>query len=242
MLAKITSRLKMWLSGLKSPPLRERMYEVSAGGAVHSVQHSRFNMNWLGEAGITPLVLVDLGSFDGGDAWRMKQTFPNARVITVEADPDRIDIVRATLQGSDVEIFNFAACDTDGPVAWFTATVDGSTNAQGSMYRHSEAYQKRFDFVKQADAPIDVDGKRFDTFCGEAGITHIDLLHMDIEGAELSVLRSMGAVRPRLIYLEWRENAFQGHQGTASAQALLDDMGYRLLGNLGDDRLYIHAG
>lgn len=242
MLAKLTSRLKMWLSGLKSPPLRERMYDVSAGGRVHSVQHSRFNLNWLPEAGITPRVLIDLGSFDGGDAWRMKSTFPAARVITVEADPDRIGIVRATLQDSDVEIHNFAACDSDGPVEWFTATIDGDTNAQGSMYRHSDAYRKRFDFVKQADTPISVPGKRFDTFCAETGVTHIDLLHMDIEGAELSVLRSMGDLRPRLIYLEWRENAFKGHEGTASAQTLLDRMGYRLLGNLGDDRLYRHHG
>lgn len=242
MLAKLTSRLRMRLSGLKSPPLRERPYDISVGGSVHSVQHSRFNMNWLSEAGITPRVLIDLGAFDGGDAWRMKNTFPTARVVTVEADPDRIDIVRATLQDSDVEIHNFAACDQDGPVEWFTATIDGDTNAQGSMYRHSDAYQKRFTFVKQAETPITVDGKRFDTFCAEAGLSDIDLLHMDIEGAELSVLRSMGAIRPTLIFLEWREDAFKGHDGTASAQTLLDQMGYRLLGNLGNDRLYRRAG
>lgn len=242
MLSRLISRIGMRLAGLKSPPLRERMYDVSADGRVHSVQHSRFNMNWLPEAGIDPEVIVDLGSFDGGDAWRMKQTFPQARVVTVEADPDRIGIVRATLDGSDVEIHNFAACDTDGPVQWYSATINGATNAQGSLFRHSEEYQQRFTHVEQAETPIEVPGKRFDTFCAEAGITHIDLLHMDIEGAELSVLRSIGDLRPRLIYLEWRENAFRGHEGTDSAQTMLDALGYKLLGNLGDDRLYRHVG
>jgi len=240
MLNRLISRLKMRLNGLKSPALRERMYRIDVNGTPHEVQHSRFNLNWLPEAGIDPKVIVDLGSFDGGDAWRTKQTFPNARVITVEADPDRINIVRAALAASDVEIYNFAACDQDGPVEWYTATVNGETNAQGSLYQHSDAYQKRFTFVKQAEDPIEVDGKRFDTFCAEAGIDGIDLLHMDIEGAELSVLRSIGKVRPKLIYLEWREDAFRGHEGTASAETLLHDLGYSLLGNLGDDRLYRH--
>ncbi len=241
MLNRLDFRLKMRLNGLKSPALHERMYRIDVNGTPCDVQHSRFNLNWLPEAGIDPTVIVDLGSFDGGDAWRMKQTFPDARVITVEADPDRIEIVRAALAASDVEIYNFAACDLDGPVEWYTATINGETNAQGSLYQHSDAYQKRFTFVQQAKDPIRVEGKRFDTFCAEAGINAIDLLHMDIEGAELSVLRSIGVVRPKLIYLEWREGAFRGHEGTTSAETLLRDLGYNLLGNLSNDRLYQHS-
>ena len=241
MLNRIASRIKMRMNGLKSPHLRERMYQIDVNGTAHQVQHSRFNLNWLTEIGITPQVIVDLGSFDGGDAYRMHHAFPAARVITVEADPDRIDIVRASLDGSGVEIHNFAACDQNGPVEWYTATINGETNAQGSLFQHSDEYQKRFEFVKQADAPIRVDGKRFDTFCADADVTDIDLLHMDIEGAELSVLRSIGDARPTLIYLEWRENSFRDHDGTDSAATLLRDLGYTLLADLGDDRLYRHS-
>ncbi|MCZ4353762.1 FkbM family methyltransferase [Roseovarius aestuarii] len=238
MLNHMSTYIKMRMNGLTSRPLRERTYDISAGGQVMQVLHSRFNMNWLTELGITPQVLMDLGSFDGGDAWRMKHTFPNARVITVEADPARIEAVRAALVDTDVEVHNFAACDQDSPVPWFSATVDGAVHAQGSLFQHSDAFQKRFKHVTQADTPITVTGKRFDTFCAEIDVTEIDLLHMDIEGAELSVLRSIGNLRPTLIYLEWRENAFKGHGSSADAQSLLDAMGYRLIANLGDDRLY----
>jgi len=240
MLNKITARLTMWRNGMRSAPLRERMYPISANGQDMQVQHSKFNLNWIGELGISPQTIVELGAFDGGDAYRFKKQFPNTRVVTVEADPDRIDTVQRSLDGSGVEIFNFAACDQDGPVDWFAAEINGTTNAQGSMFRHTEAYQKRFPFVEQADKPMQVDGKRFDSFCKDANITAIDLLHMDIEGAELSVLQSMGDVRPGLIYLEWREGSFVGHEGGDSAATLLTNMGYTMIGDLGDDRLYRH--
>lgn len=241
MLRFLPARLQLRLHGLASAPLRERPYVVEVGGQSREVIHSRFNPAWLREAGIDPQVIVELGAFDGGDAHRFKRAYPDARVVTVEADPDRIDVVRETLAGTGVEVHNFAACDTDGPVQWYVSKINGATHGQGSMYQHSEEYRRKFPHVKQADAPIEVPGKRFETFCAEAGIEAIDLLHMDIEGAELSVLRSMGAVRPRLIYLEWRPEPFRGHDGTGSASDLLDRLEYRLVGDLGSDRLYRHA-
>ena len=241
MFAKIAARLAMKRRGLRSPPLRERLYDAQAGDRLMSLQHSRFNTNWLKEIGISPSVIVELGSYDGGDALRFRQEFPQVRMVTVEADPVRIGLVRQHLEGAGIEVHNFAACDVDGPVDWFSADINGSVEAQGSMYRHSEAYRERFTHVNQSDTPIQVEGRRFDSFCAEAGLEHIDLLHMDIEGAELAVLRSMGPVRPTLIYLEWRENSFENHDGTDTTESLLKQLGYTLLADLGDDRLYRHA-
>lgn len=236
----LPARLQLLRHGLKSAPLRERPYSVTVNGTPREVIHSRFNPAWLQEAGIEPQTIVELGAFDGGDAHRFKRAFPQARVITVEADPDRIGIVRETLAGTGVEVFNFAACDTDGPVEWYVSKIDGKTHGQGSMFQHSAEYKQKFPFVEQADAPIEVAGKRFESFCAEAGIAQIDLLHMDIEGAELSVLRSIGAIRPRLIYLEWRPEPFRGHDGTERASDLLRRLDYRLIADLGSDRLYRH--
>lgn len=241
MLQKLLNYLHMRRQGLRSLPLKERMYPVEAGGQTHQVQHSKFNLNWPGELGVIPTVIVELGAFDGGDAWRFHQHFPKARMVTVEADPVRIDIVRTTLADTPVEVHNFAACDNNGPIDWFAAEIEGATNAQGSIFRHTDAYQERFPFVKQQQA-VQVDGKRFDTFCAEVGLTSIDLLHMDIEGAEIMVLRTLGDVRPTLIYLEWREGSFVGHEGGDSAAQILEKMGYDLVADLGDDRLYRHRG
>lgn len=242
MLRTLRARLQMRRNGLKSPPLRERLYDVVAGGKTRSVAHSRFNVKWLEELGVSPKVIVELGSFDGGDSHRFKKAFSKARVIAVEADPDRIDEVRATLADIDVEVQQFAACDTDAPVNWFSSEVAGETHAQGSMYRHTNEYKERFPQVRQAVEPIQVDGKRFETFCKDSGITSIDFLHMDIEGAETSVLRSLGDVKPGLVYMEWREQGFIGNETPAQAEKLLADLGYSLVANLRDDRLYRFSG
>lgn len=240
MFKTIWNRLQMRKSGLKSSPLRERLYDVQAGGQTRAVVHSRFNLSWLADLGIAPKVIVELGSFDGGDSHRFKIHFPQARVISVEADPDRISEVRATLADIDVEIQQFAACDTNAPVDWFSSQVGGETHAQGSMYRHTDEYKTRFPQVSQAADPIQVDGKRFDTFCSDSDLTEIDFLHMDIEGAEISVLRSLGDIRPRLIYMEWREQGFIGNETPAQAAQLMTDLGYVLMADLGEDRLYLH--
>ena len=241
MISKILARLAMWRNGLRSAPLRERLYPVkTADGRTLELQHSRFNLDWPAQLGINPRLIVELGAYDGGDAWRFRHRYPQARVVTVEADPDRIVAVRSALEGTGAEVHNFAACDTDGPVEWYPAAIDGTPQAQGSIFRHTEAYRRRFPFVDQAEDPVTVEGRRFDSFCAAAGLGAIDLLHMDIEGAEVSVLRSMGDLRPRLIYLEWREGSFVGHQEAAEAAALLGRMGYHLVADLGDDRLYRH--
>lgn len=224
--------------GLRSRPLREAPFEIELGGGETArLVHSAFNPDWLGELGIVPEVIVDLGSFDGGDAARFKRAFPQARIITVEADPDRFAGMRARLAGQDIEPLNFAACASDEEIDWFAATIAGETHAQGSIYRHTDAYKKKFPFVEQA-APVKVPGRRFDSFAREAGLTRIDLLHMDIEGAEHTVLETLGDLRPRLIYMEWREGFFQGRAAGRQTEALLASTGYRLILQQKADRLY----
>jgi len=52
----------------------------------------------LGEATGSPQVIVELGAFDGGDALRLQSAYPDCRIVTVEADPVRVEIVRNNLK------------------------------------------------------------------------------------------------------------------------------------------------
>jgi Methyltransferase FkbM domain len=47
--------------------------------------------------------------------------------------------------------------------------------------------------------PITIDVMRFDTYCAKFGINKIDLIKMDVKGAELKVLKGMGH-----LLLNWR--------------------------------------
>jgi len=238
MLKRLLAAIRGRLYGLRSKDIRERPFTITVNGAEKEIFHSAFNTNWLAELNINPKTIIDLGSFDGGDAYRFKEAFPSARVITVEADPSRYDIVKENLAGQNIEIVNYAACSTDGDIDWYVSTIDGEPNAQGSIFKHADAYRKKFPMVEQAKEPCKVPGRRFDTIAKELSAVEIDLLHMDIEGAEHNVLQTLGHIRPRLIYMEWREGFFQGKACGPETEALLDSMNYKLILQKTADRLY----
>jgi|CXWL01.1.fsa_nt_gi FkbM family methyltransferase len=73
--------------------------------------------------------------------------------------------------------------------------------------------------------------KRLDTLMKERGHAQIDLLKMDIEGAEYRVIDDMKAtgIRPRQILVEFHHRWFQiGVDRTKRAINILSEMGYKL--------------
>ena len=116
-------------------------------------------------------VVVDLGANVGTFADVMSKHF-NARVWAVEANPD----VFHSIPGNEViRKFNFAASDTNGVQPFYL-----SENTEASSLRKGSNGLTRL---------IEVPTKRLDTFLIEALVPSIDLLKMDIEGAEIAVLR-----------------------------------------------------
>jgi FkbM family methyltransferase len=242
MIDRLIARLTLARAGLRAPPFAEDVVETDTPAGRLPLVRSAFNPAWLTEAGIVPRAILDLGSFDGGDALRLARAFPAARVVTVEADPARHAVIARTLEGSGVELVHAAACDTDGPVPWYPAEVGGVVHSQGSLYRRSARAQRMHGFVRQAETPVTVPGLRFDTLIDRLGLGTPDLLHMDIEGAEGAVIRSLGPHRPRMIFTEARSGYFEGSQGAGATHAALRRLGYRRAMRLGVDSLYLHGG
>ena len=238
MLDRLITKIRSLRYGMRSKHIKERPFNVTVDGETRQLFHSAFNTAWMGELGIQTKTIVELGSFDGGDAYRFRQDFPDARIVTVEADPTRYGVVQSNLAGQNIEIVNCAACATDGDIDWFVSTVDGEPQAQGSMFQHSQSYQKKFPQVQQSNEPIKVSGRRFDSLAKDLSVTDVDLLHMDIEGAEHNVLKTLGDINPRLIYLEWRQDYFRNTEGSAATEKLLTDRGYKLILLKTSDRLY----
>jgi FkbM family methyltransferase len=240
--ARLLARLALARAGLRAPPLREAVVAMTTPAGPRRLVRSAFNPAWLAEAGVVPRVIVDLGAFDGGDALRLAAAFPAARVVTVEADPTRHALVVATLAGTAVEVVQAAACDRDGPVAWFVARVGGAVDSQGSLYRRTAAAGRMHRFVQQADTTVSVPGLRFDTLMNRLGIAAVDLLHMDIEGAEAAVVRSLGPHRPAMIFTESRSGYFENGNAATELHARLVGLGYRRAMRLGVDALYLAPG
>ena len=207
---------------------------------------SRFNMSWIDELRICPRVILDIGSYDGGDSIRFKSRFPDARIIAFEADPERHVLVAANVAPLGIAAVNAAVCDRDGPVVWYQAFDarfdDGKAGSQGSMYRHSAECKQRYDFVRQSETPITVAGVRIDSFCRQAGIDQVDVAHIDVEGAEYDVVAGLGDVLPKLLYVEAAPfDAWVGAKRPGELHRRLSSSGYLLAADLLGDRLYLRA-
>jgi hypothetical protein len=134
--------------GLVTKPVKEGGYSVEIDGKQIELGHSAFRTAWINEVIGTPEMIIELGAFDGGDVYRFQQEFPDCRVLAVEADPDRVEIVRNNLRDTRAEIVHAAVCEIEGPIDWYSATIKGEANAQGSIFLHTEHYRKSFQFVK----------------------------------------------------------------------------------------------
>lgn len=191
---------------------------------------SQFNPKWMAEFGIEPKVLFDVGAYHGGVAKMLLEAFPNAMVWAFEADPSHFITCSANLLRHRIGIVKAAVTDRDGTVNWFPSANGGG---HGSVY-------KRLDGIAQKGRS-EVRGIRLDTFCHKNLIKHIDLLHIDVEGAESLALIGLGELRPSLVFLESvSRNRWLGAESSKQVHRLMMAMGYCLAGDFRTDRLYIH--
>lgn len=81
---------------------------------------------------------------------------------------------------TSVHLSQKAMSDQDGDVCFFLPPEDAASN--GSLIQGFASGQK----------PLMVESIRFDTYCAANNIARVDLIKMDVEGAEIKVLKGMG--------------------------------------------------
>jgi len=216
----------------------QRLADLTLVRQPASAVGSLFNPAWLAEFGIEPRVIMDIGSYDAFDAVRLQKQFPQARVIAFEADPDRFAIVDRNAQGSGVTVVQCAVGASDGQRGWYQAKSADGIGGQGSFFPHTRQFAR----FSQAKAANDVHVARLDSYCRGAGIADIDLLHIDVEGAEYEVLTGLGDFRPKMIFLETiARHTWKGAKSSADLHLFLTRAGYLLAGDFRSDRLYVRA-
>jgi FkbM family methyltransferase len=126
-------------------------------------------------------VVFDIGAGIGAETLLFSRLVgPNGRVVSVEAHPRTyarlVDLCTVNRLGN-VTPLQVAVSDTDGDVA----ISDLDHYLQNTV-------------VDPNSGGITVQARRIDTIAADLGITRIDLLKMNIEGAERLAIQSMGAM------------------------------------------------
>jgi FkbM family methyltransferase len=169
--------------------------------------HTLYRSGFISDILKDPKVIFEFGSYDGGDGVRLKTSFPEARVISIEADLERYEVIKNMNENLEIglEVLNCAVSDTDGEILFYP-TIDPNeketrTGGSGSTLKKTQLYKETYTHLTEIE-PIKVQSKTLKTICEELGINEIDFLHMDVEGAEHRVIKGMGDLRPKYIFLE----------------------------------------
>ena len=154
--------------------------------------------------GNTPLTIFDVGAHRGESALMYKTLFPTAAVYSFEPFPESFAAFqRETAKLANVQAFNVALSDRVGETE-FNCNEYTATNSLLNTAPDVESVWPGglVDTKKQ----IRVQTTTLDRFCQEHSIAAIDLLKLDVQGAEPLVLKGgeqmLRSGRVRLVYTE----------------------------------------
>jgi len=146
--------------------------------------------------------ILEFGSYDGGDGIKYKYHFPKAEVYSIEPSTSCYEKIKP-LEKYGLKVFNYAISDIDGEIDFYETFDENKNN-----YAPCGSLNKNFVSTTTGKIPltimkpIKVVTKRLETFCKEQNISIIDYLHVDVEGFSVEVLKGLGNLKPRGIYIE----------------------------------------
>jgi FkbM family methyltransferase len=162
-------------------------------------------------------LIIDCGAHIGVSVACWKTLYPHARVVAFEADPINFDLLQRNCGHlKDVELVRAAVWDREGLVLF--AAKGGEMGHLADFAHADSGVVKRVPAVRL--------GKFLDG--------HVDLLKMDIEGAEIDVLKDCAGQLDDVdrIFLEY--HSFIGRdQMLAQTIGILEAAGFRLHSHVG---------
>jgi FkbM family methyltransferase len=158
-----------------------------------------------------------------------------AEVHAFDPTPDSIEMLAHRDLPERFHFHPWAVTSADGPVAFrYRRRRDGGPSKMMSVVPAGEAGSAGEAHKTAGGAPpgaIEVPGYTLPTIAARLGHSRIDLLKMDIEGAEYGVIEGLLAspIRPRQILVEFHHRfPGIGLPATAGAVAALREAGYRI--------------
>ena len=209
---------------------------------------SSFNLQWINQYNLNKsnLVIFDIGAHNFSDSINFKRNFPNASVYAFEADVVNVEKYGKNAEDNGVKVINFAMSDVNGEATFYNSeTLNGNEwTCSGSLMKPITKDGTKEE-VCHPGLLYNTDGYlvktiKFETFCDENKITP-NVLHIDVQGAEKSVMSAVGKYRPELIFAETCEfDTYETNTNLKEFDDLMFSLGYEIKQRLEYDTLYIN--
>jgi FkbM family methyltransferase len=185
-----------------------------------------------------PYIVFDVGSCDGKQFLERCRRDRDTVVYAFEPEPESFAAVCRNTEGVDnFHAFRMAVTDEDGSRQFKVSSVIGNHSFHEFVADVNATWKSPYvdripwlpDFRKEED--ITVETTRLDTFMAKMRISHVSFLHIDAQGEDLNVLKSLGekarVVRAGVIEVCLKP-LYVNHFTKAEALATLDRLGFRV--------------
>lgn len=152
--------------------------------------------------GASDLVIFDVGAYVGNVSAMYKKMFPQSTIYCFEPFPDSFQKLSRFSGDASIKTNQIAFSDKKGKTT-FNVNVDLSCN---SLLLPTESDFKCYSAKSIKDGEIQIETNTVDNFCAGSEISCIDILKLDVEGAEVKVLEGASKMLSKqaikLIYSE----------------------------------------
>jgi FkbM family methyltransferase len=163
-------------------------------------------------------VFVDVGAHVGYYSLKAAaKAGPSGRVIAIEPNPDTIRKLQANIRESKayrILVYPVACSDSQGVVEFYSAQHENSSASSMSAVNAAQG--------KSVTSSYQVHTRRLDDIVHESGVSRVDAIKIDVEGAELLVLKGAGETLDRyhpIVAVELMEEQLK-NMGSSSAQVI----------------------
>jgi len=161
-----------------------------------------------------PSMIIEVGAYQGSETRQLKNAFPSSRIIAIDGDPRSCKEL-SKLDG--VETYCQVIADMRKLVTYFLK----DEHPISSIYNRGDKYtgDKCEHFVATT----------LNDFCKEKGISSIDILKIDAEGATFDVLLGLEEMISdvKIMHIETEDFPyFSGARGHLEVSSYLSDMGF----------------
>ena len=170
-------------------------------------------------------IIFDIGSRDCEQSIEFYKTFPNAKIYAFECNPNTLDLCEKNIipYQDRITLIKGAVCDYDGFIKFYpinkektiTTWEDGNQGAS-SLFKSNGKYTVET-YIQDE---ITTNCHRLDTIMNKYSIPRVDIIWMDLQGAELLALKGLGSMLSTVEYI----NTEACHKEIYTGQVMYEEL------------------
>jgi len=188
-------------------------------------------------------VILEVGAHFGEDSLRFAEAFPKATVHCFEPDPRCVEVFKKYVNNPRIHLHEIALSNVNGELEFFQSFNESEDQVPEKYDWISEedyinlklgnsgssSLKKGYD--KVLSESIKVEAIRYEDWAVKNNIVEVDLLWIDVQGAEKDVLDGMaGSIENvRFIWIEFGELQYEDALSREETVEYISNKGFKLI-------------